>query len=50
MKKVLLFILTVIAAYLGFIVGAALNLEGYLGIVFAIAVVGIFILDAIEKK
>mgnify|MGYP007112513385 CR=1 FL=1 len=50
MKKVLLFILTVIAAYVGFIVGAALNLEGYLGIVFAIAVVGIFILDAIEKK
>jgi len=27
-----------------------LNLEGYLGIVFAIAVVGMFILDAIEKK
>ena len=50
MKKVLLFILTVIAAYVGFIIGAALNLEGYLGIVFAIAVVGIFILDAIEKK
>ena len=50
MKKVLLFILTVIAAYVGFIVGAALNLEGYLGIVFAIAVVGVFILDAIEKK
>jgi hypothetical protein len=50
MKKVLLFVLTVIAAYIGFIIGAALNLEGYLGIVFAIAVVGIFILDAIEKK
>ena len=50
MKKVLLFISTVIAAYIGFIIGAALNLEGYLGIVFAIAVVGMFILDAIEKK
>ena len=50
MKKILLFVLTVIAAYIGFIIGAALNLEGYLGIVFAIAVVGIFILDAIEKK
>ncbi|MBQ5573257.1 MAG: hypothetical protein IIU69_03135 [Bacteroidaceae bacterium] len=50
MKKVLLFISTIIAAYIGFIIGAALNLEGYLGIVFAIAVVGIFILDAIEKK
>ena len=50
MKKVLLFISTVIAAYIGFIIGAALNLEGYLGIVFAVAIVGIFILDAIEKK
>lgn len=50
MKKVLLFISTIIAAYIGFIIGADLNLEGYLGIVFAIAVVGIFILDAIEKK
>ena len=50
MKKVIMFVVTVIAAYIGFIIGAALNLEGYLGIVFAIAVVGIFILDAIEKK
>ena len=50
MKKVIMFIVTVIAAYIGFIIGAALNLEGYLGVVFAIAVVGIFILDAIEKK
>lgn len=50
MKKVLLFVTTVVAAYIGFILGAALNLEGYLGIVFAIAVVGIFLLDAIEKK
>ena len=50
MKKVLLFISTIIAAYIGFIIGAALNLEGYLGVVFAIAVVGVFILDAIEKK
>ena len=36
--------------YVGFILGAALNLEGYLGIVFAIAVMGYFILDAIEKN
>lgn len=50
MKKVLLFVLTVVAAYIGFIIGALLNLEGYLGVVFAIAVVGIFILDEIEKK
>lgn len=50
MKKVTMFIVTVIAAYIGFIIGGALNLEGYLGIVFAIAAVGMFILDAIEKK
>ena len=50
MKKVLLFVSTIIAAYIGFIIGAALNLEGYLGIVFALAAVGIFILDAVEKK
>jgi len=50
MKKVLALILTVVAGYIGFILGAALNLEGYLGIVFAIAVMGYFILDAIEKK
>ena len=49
-KKIIMFIVTVMAAYIGFILGAALNLEGYLGIVFAIAVVGMFILDAIEKK
>ena len=50
MKKVIMFIVTVVAAYIGFIIGAALNLEGYLGIVFAIAVVGVYLLDAIEKK
>lgn len=50
MKKFLAFIVTVTAAYLGFIIGGIMNLEGYLGVVFAIAVMGIFILDAIEKK
>ena len=50
MKKLIAFIVTVVVAYLGFILGAALNLEGYLGVVFAIATMGVFILDAIEKK
>lgn len=50
MKKLVAFIVTVVAGYIGFILGAALNLEGYLGVVFAIAVMGCFILDAIEKK
>lgn len=50
MKKVLAVVLTIVAVYIGFILGAALNLEGYLGIVFAIAVMGYFVLDAIEQK
>lgn len=50
MKKVLAMIITIVAGYIGFVLGAALNLEGYLGIVFAIAVMEYFILDAIEKK
>ena len=50
MKKVFMFTVTVIAAYIGFTIGAALNLEDCLGIVFAITVVGIFIVNAIEKK
>lgn len=50
MRKVLAVILTTVAGYIGFILGAILNLEGYLGIVFAIATMGYFVLDAIEKK
>ena len=50
MRKVLAVILTIVAGYIGFILGAILNLEGYLGIVFAIATMGCFVLDAIEKK
>ena len=49
-KIVIAIIATIVFGYIGIIIGAMLNLEGYLGIVFAIAVVGIFILDAIEKK
>ena len=50
MRKGLALVLTIITGYIGFILGAALNLEGYLGVVFAIAVMGYFILDTIEKK
>lgn len=41
---------TLITGVLGIYGGAMLNLEGYLGAVCAIAVVGAFIVDAIEKK
>ena len=50
MRKVIAVILTIVAGYIGFILGAILNLEGYLGIVFAIAVMGYFVMDALEKK
>lgn len=50
MRKFVAVILTIVAGYIGFILGAILNLEGYLGIVFAIAVMGYFVMDAIEKK
>lgn len=39
-----------VAGLVGIYVGAAINLEGYLGVVLAIAVMGAFIVDAIEKK
>ena len=50
MRKFVAVILTIVAGYIGFILGAILKLEGYLGIVFAIAVMGCFVMDAIEKK
>lgn len=49
MKIALAVIATIVAGYLGFIIGAALNLEGYLGIVFAIATMGAFMLHSIES-
>ena len=51
MKKVLIpVIVTIIAGYLGIIIGASINVEGYLGNVFAIASMGGFILKAIGDK
>ena len=43
-------ILTVLSGLLGIYIGALLNMEGYLGSVFAIATMGYFIINAIEKK
>ena len=50
MKKWVALILTIIAGWVGFQIGAANNMQGDLGVVFAIAVMGFFILDAAEKK
>ena len=48
-KAVSAFILTVIMGLIGIYLGAFLNLEGYLGIIFSIATMGAFIISAIEK-
>lgn len=50
MNKVRALILTIIAGLVGIYLGAAINLEGYLGIVFAVAVMGYFIIQEIESK
>ena len=49
-KIIFAVIATVIIGYIGFIIGAMLNLEGYLGVVFSIATMGAFILHSIESK
>lgn len=49
-KIIVAIVATVILGYVGIIIGAALNLEGYLGVIFSIATMGAFILHAIESK
>ncbi len=41
---------TIVAGLIGIYLGAAIDLEGYLGIILAIAVMGFFIIRAIEDK
>ncbi len=43
-------LLTIVFGIVGIYLGALLNLEGYLGIIFAIATMGYFIIEAIENK
>lgn len=49
-KAITAFILTVIMGMFGIYLGAYLNLEGYLGSVFAIATMGAFIISSMEEK
>ena len=44
------FVITIGVAFLGLMIGSAMNLGGWLGTIFAIAIVGVFIVEAIEKK
>ena len=49
-EKTLAVILTIVAGYIGFRIDIANNMGGDFGVVFAIAAMGYFIIDAIEKK
>ena len=49
-KIIIAIIATVLFGYIGIIIGAMLNLEGYLGVIFSIATMGAFILHSIENK
>ena len=41
---------TILLGLVGLYLGASLHMEGYLGIIFAIATMGCFIIDAIEEN
>ncbi len=49
-RSVLGLIVTLVAGLIGIYLGAAIHLEGYLGIILAIAIMGFFIIRAIEDK
>ncbi len=51
MRKIIVAIIaTILFGYVGIIIGAMFNLEGYLGVIFSIATMGAFILHSIENK
>lgn len=49
-KTIVSVVVTILAGIIGMYLGAAINLEGYLGLVFAIAVATGFIVQAIEQN
>lgn len=49
-KPVIAFIVTLIAGVIGLYVGAGLNMEGYLGVIAAIATMGAFIISGINRN
>lgn len=50
MRTSLLALTTIIAGLVGIYFGVVFNLKGYLGIIFSIAVMGAFIIHAIEVR
>jgi len=49
-KSLFALIVTLIAGIVGLFAGAMMNMEGYLGVIVAIAVMGYFVISAIERK
>jgi hypothetical protein len=49
-KAISAFAMTVIMGLFGIYLGAAINLEGYLGIILAVATMGAFIVSSLEEK
>lgn len=47
-RSILALILTIVLGTTGLFLGAMMNMEGYMGIIVAIAVMGFFIIRAIE--
>ncbi len=50
MKAFMAFILTILAGVFGIYLDAEYNLDGYLGIILAIATMGSYIVSSIEKN
>jgi hypothetical protein len=48
-KTIVLVVVTILAGIIGIYLGAAINLEGYLGLVFAIAMATGFIVQAMNR-
>lgn len=49
-RIIIAILVTILMGYVGIIIGVMFNLEGYLGVIFAIATMGAFILHAIDSK
>ena len=49
-RIIIAILVTILMGYVGIIIGVMFNLEGYLGVIFAIATMGAFILHAIDRN
>lgn len=49
-KTIVSVVVTILAGIIGIYLGAAINLEGYLGLIFSIATATGFIVSAVERN